>query len=385
MPLHSEASSQAQETAEDDDATTTTLQRHFSACAVKATTSDWMSSLRPGEQLQILGLGTCGSVFGIPGSNMVIKKGGDVKALWNDFCLTTKVFNAFDRTRNALQDIFPTDTIPRCPRARSFFLPGDEGFWGEYLGRLPTSHRRVGAVIEMERIAAVPRPVRDGLVDRYFDADGGYDEEEEESEACLVRVYLGENEKDTLRAYGSLLNFPLRLNMMRDLKMDVGQLADEMAIALAVMHWEAGVDAMDVEFVLGSSSVMREKRLRKAPDPDEEPRSVSDALAFVERDVHIWVLDLDKAKRVVDMTLESVVRDLVPAFLGNDPYFPRPDVDGGLWMRFGDAYLKASWGILGERRVGEGVMGLPGKFLEEVERKIEEVKDWDPEKDITFG
>lgn len=54
-------------------------------------------------------------------------------------------------------------------------------------------------------------------------------------------------------------------------------------------------------------------------------------------------------------------------------------------MRFGDAYLKASWGILGERRVGEGVMGLPKKFLEEVERKIEEVKDWDPEKDIIFG
>lgn len=288
--------------------------------------------MRPGEQLHILGLGTCGSVFSIPGSNMVIKKGGDVKALWNDFCLTTQVFNAFDHTRNALQDIFPTNTIPHCPSARAFFLPGDdEGFWGEYLGRFPASHRRVGAVIEMERIAAVPRPVRDGLVDRYFVEYGEYDEEEEEeeSEACLVRVYLGEKEKDTLRAYDSLLNFPLRLNMMRDLKMDVGQLADEMAIALAVMHWEAGVDAMDVEFVLGSSSVMRENRLRKAPDPDEEPRSVSDTLAFVKRDVHIWVLDLDKAKRVVDMTLESVVRDLVPAFLGNDPYYPRPDVDGG--------------------------------------------------------
>ncbi|KAI4211839.1 MAG: hypothetical protein L6R36_009497 [Xanthoria steineri] len=260
---------------------------------------------------------------------MVIKKGGDVKALWNDFCLTNKVYSAFLKVKYLLQDTFPTNTIPRSPRASQFFLPNSD-FWYTYLDRFPPSHRKVGAVIEMDRILPLPRRIREGLIDRYFDEDTADDAKNDPANtACLVRVYLGENESNTLQAYDSLLNFPLRRNMVRDLELDVLQLADEMAIGLAVLHWKAGVDAMDVEFVLGSSSVMTENRLRKAPDPDEEPRSVSDALAFVERDVHIWVLDLDKAKRVVDMTLESVVRDLVPAFLGNDPYFPRPDVDGG--------------------------------------------------------
>ena len=124
---------------------------------------------------------------------MALKKGGNVKALWNDFCLTNKVYTAFLKVKVLLQDTFPTNTIPRSPRANQFFLP-DSDFWNTYLNRFPPSHRKVGAVIEMDRILPLPRRIRDGLIDRYFDKDAAEDAKNNEANrACLVGVYLGEN------------------------------------------------------------------------------------------------------------------------------------------------------------------------------------------------
>lgn len=341
---------------------------------------------RPGEEQQqfhVIGLGSCGSVFSMPGSDMALKKGGNVKALWNDFCLTNKVYTAFLKVKVLLQDTFPTNTIPRSPRASQFFLPGS-GFWDTCLNRFPASHRKVGAAIEMDRILPLPRRIRDGLIDRYFDEDAAEDAKNNEANrACLVRVYLGENESNTLHAYDSLLNFPLRLNMMRDLKLDVLQLADEMAIGLAVLHWKAGVDAMDVEFVLGSACTRTEKGLPRRPDPDEEPYEITEPDS-AQRAVHMWVLDFDKSTRF-ERTLQNVVQKLVPAFLGNDPYYPRPDVDRDLWTRFGYTYRKASRVILERKKADGATMKLPLQFLKAVESKIEEHADWDPEKDISFG
>ena len=42
--------------------------------------------------------------------------------------------------------------------------------------------------------------------------------------------------------------------MMEYLEVEVSELANEMAIDLAILHWQAQVDGMDVEFVLGSSA-----------------------------------------------------------------------------------------------------------------------------------
>jgi hypothetical protein len=50
----------------------------------------------------------------------------------------------------------------------------------------------------------------------------------------------------------SLRNFCLFLDQIEDLALDPSEYAEAMADALAIMHWSAGIDANDVEFVLGS-------------------------------------------------------------------------------------------------------------------------------------
>lgn len=48
--------------------------------------------------------------------------------------------------------------------------------------------------------------------------------------------------------------------MVKDLKLDKFALAAEMGIALAVVHWQAQVDAMDTEFVLGITAPYERRR-----------------------------------------------------------------------------------------------------------------------------
>ncbi|KAI8302943.1 hypothetical protein K4K61_007527 [Colletotrichum sp. SAR11_59] len=78
---------------------------------------------------------------------------------------------------------------------------------------------------------------------------------------CLIRAYLGKRknnrvEEDArpahlkkLRSF-SLRNFPLCVDQMEDLVLNVEGYARAMTDTLAFMHWTAKVDANDVEFVL---------------------------------------------------------------------------------------------------------------------------------------
>ena len=77
----------------------------------------------------------------------------------------------------------------------------------------------------------------------------------EDSEHCLILVYSGEYEtrQQKRRCFDSLHSFLLHLDMVEDVGLDERALAMEMTMALAVPHWQAEVDAMDVEFVLGSA------------------------------------------------------------------------------------------------------------------------------------
>ncbi|KAL8855891.1 MAG: hypothetical protein Q9178_007456 [Gyalolechia marmorata] len=221
------------------------LRRHLSVRSVVSTAPSFAECLnRASRDIEVIGLGSCGSVFAIPGTEEAIKKGSDVHSMWNDFRLTNSVHNAFAEVRNLLQDTFPNNTIPRVPGCTGFYMP-DHDFWPDNSQRFPSDHQQVGAAFTVKN--------------------------DRENSACLVRVYLGENESNPF--YDSLLNFPLRLNMIEDLKLDIEALADEMAIALAVIHFQAEIDAMDTEFVLGSATAtpaeMRTPELRD----DNEPHS----------------------------------------------------------------------------------------------------------------
>lgn len=102
------------------------------------------------------------------------------------------------------------------------------------------------------------------MIEEFFDEDEELQQgakDDPKNRDCLVRLYLGEREslKQQTDIYDSLRNFPLRLNMMEELEIEISEMAKEMAIGLAILHWQAQVDGMDVEFVLGSSATWDSK------------------------------------------------------------------------------------------------------------------------------
>lgn len=378
------------------------LRRTLSARSVISTASSFAERMNRARgkatdgkyEYRVIGLGSCGTIFEIPGTELAVKKGNDTQAMWNDFLLTNRIHNAIIDTREILQDAFPERTIPRCPKCSHFLLPDSKDYWDANLEKFPRSHRKIGAAFQVDRILPLPQPIREALIKLYFESSDDIQEEamnDVDNKDCLVRVYLGENEseKQELDCYDSLRNFPLRLNMIEDLEMDKTDLAAEMAIALAVIHWEAKVDAMDVEFVLGSAAATpSEQRRPYTADMRSDvlpPPSEIHPLCFNQRKTHLWVLDFDKATPI-KLTTNDIDDKLVPAFLGNDPYYPRPDVDEELWAEFSRTYLMASQRILERQQEKSSVTtNLPKRFLTKVEEMIKRNEDWDPEQQIVFG
>jgi hypothetical protein len=381
------------------------LRRALSVRPVESTASSFAERMKQAhdkpvdeKDYRIIGIGTCGTVFEIPGTELAIKKGDDVQAMWKDFLLTNRVYTAITDTRDMLQDAFPEQTIPRTPRCSVFLLPDSRVYWDANLKHFPQSHRTRGAAaFQMDRILPLPQPIREALIELYFD-DSEKTQEEAKNDAenrdCLIRLYLGDNEtpKQAIDCYDSLRNFPLRLNMIEDLKLDKFALASEIAIALAVIHWQAQVDGMDIEFVLGSAAAATPFERRRKPytgntlseDLPPPTEVVHRPIYFTERTTHCWVLDFDKANHI-ELTVHDVDKKLVPAFLGNDPYYPRPDVDEELWAEFCRVYLMASKLILDTHPEKSPVMmSLPSRFLGKVVEMIKENEDWNPEKNIVF-
>lgn len=347
------------------------------------------------QEYRIIGVGSCGTVFEIPGTQLAVKKGNDTKAMWNDFLLTNRIHNAIADTRELLQDAFPERTLPKSAQCSDFWLADSKGYWDANLEKYPRSHRETGAAFQVDRIPPLSQPIREALIELYFDSNNDIRQEaknDEDNNDCLVRIYLGENETQEQKSYcyDSLRNFPMRLNMIEDLKLDKIVLATEMAIALAVIHWEAQVDAMDAEFVLGSAAEIPPERRGRPYTTDKRsdvhpPPSEVHTLHFNKRSIHFWVLDFDKATPI-KLTANDVDKKLVPAFLGNDPYYPRPDVDEELWAEFSRIYLMASKLIL-EKEVEKSpeIMNLPKRFLAKIAEMIKENENWDPEEQIVFA
>jgi len=377
----------------------TTLRGSLSLRSTISTTSSFTNRLERATksadergEYGIIGRGSGGTVFEIPGTEHAIKKGSNTQTMWNDFLLTNKVHNSFAETRDLLQEKFPQYVIPRTASCIDFWLPDCISYWSTNLQRYPASHRDAGAAFLVDRILPLPQPQRDILIDKYFDEDEKVREEarhDENNQCCLVRIYLGENESEEQSdlAYDSLQNFEMRLNMVRDCLGDAALLAAEIAIALAVIHWQAQIDAMDCEFVLGSSIATppdHRKPFTLDSNTNQLPKPRNLTLrTFNRREIHLWALDFDKASPI-KLTPQEVDDKLVPAFMSNDPYYPRPDVDEGLWEHFSTVYLKASHVILSNRKLGNStIMGLPRRFLRKVEARIEENEGNDLE--VTFG
>jgi Zinc finger protein len=169
--------------------------------------------------------------------------------------------------------------------------------------------------------------------------------------------------------------------MMEDLDLDILNLAAEIAIGLAILHWEAQIDGMDTEFVLGSSATWDNEP--NGSEDESSPPDTDKVINFNRREIHLWMLDYDKAT-AIEMTEEDIKKKLVPGFLGNDPYYPMPTVDEELWDAFCGAYLKASDIILRAKGVDKKVRTLPQQFLDSVVEQVKKNEDWDAEENIVF-
>ena len=171
--------------------------------------------------------------------------------------------------------------------------------------------------------------------------------------------------------------------MMEELELDISGIATEIAIGLAIMHWQAQVNGMDTEFVLGSSATWDSSEHDLFDDQSSIPHNIANTINFKRREINLWMLDFDKAT-VIEMTEEDIDRKLVPAFMGNDPYYPSPSVDEELWNEFCRAYLKASEIVLHAKAVDKKVMTLPRRFLDKVLKQAKENESWDLQDGIVF-
>jgi len=116
---------------------------------------------------------------------------------------------------------------------------GGEGFWGQGMG-LSEGDECSTAVVGMERIYPLPKVVRRALVAEFY---GGEEDKEEvlgygPNKHCLVRPYSGlKRPPPPPRGEFTLRNFPLYLDDMERLGVDLGYLIREVAKGFALMHW----------------------------------------------------------------------------------------------------------------------------------------------------
>ena len=105
----------------------------------------------------------------------------------------------------------------------------------------------------------------------------------------------------------SLRNYKLHIDQVQSLQLDAEEYAKSMAGALAVLHWHTKVDAMDIEFVLGSSptdnnAVRRALDLRKIESLDPgtstyEP-TTNNSPNFKKRSISLWMIDFDACSTI---------------------------------------------------------------------------------------
>ncbi|KAF2668733.1 hypothetical protein BT63DRAFT_426003 [Microthyrium microscopicum] len=282
------------------------------------------------DRLREIGKGNCGSVWASSEANFCFKRedGGPGRSLHNDYIMHKKVL-----------ETLPAEATVQVPNCHEYIGQDDELWWRNQLHRFPKGRQPCNVLIT-ERVPAFSKPVREKLIDLFCPETGKaviYTSKADED--CIVRPYLGRRRqqrqlvaKSRLKAFG-LRNYPLHIDQIQELNLDSAIYATIMADTLAQLFWIAHVDANDLEFVLAPPS-----------------SSKSDNVAIMESEIlgkHVlWILDFDLCR---DMSMdEDGVKQAVNAFLGNDPYYPRPDRDycKELWTTFKNRFLETSQRIL---------------------------------------
>jgi hypothetical protein len=236
-------------------------------------------------------------------------------------------------------------------------------------------------VLCTERILPIPREFREAIVDLWCpDTLKTIAKAEPANNDCLVRVYFGASRRERTRPLTmfQLRNFNLYVDQIQELNQfpEFEEVAGNMGKALAIMHWRAGTDARDVEFVLGSPPTL----LDGIPiDPDrllnfKEPITTWHEVTrhnFRRHAVRLWLLDFNQCRFI--QPNDDGIATAVQAFFINDPYFPRPLSTSStmqrLWEKFRQGYLDSGktaieYSMQKQRPwKGELDLALPEKFI----------------------
>ena len=313
-----------------------------------------------GGLLRRIGAGACGTVWTSSSSeesSIAYKRedGGTSRSLSNDFTMHRRLLDS-------VLGCLPQPSriqVPECHR----FITSSDLWWDENSYRFPVGYLPCN-LIQAQRIPPISQRARLTLIERYCPVS--LREEilsSAENRDCLIRPYLGRrrvlanaSRRMKFQAF-SLRNYPLHLDQMEELGIPLDHLelyARSMAETLAVMHWGAGIDGNDIEFVLGS------------PSPAPSTRSIVRSENILGTHV-VWVLDFDLC-REMPMNEEGV-QQAVTAFYKNDPFYPRPLSSPSLWKVFREQYLLSSVEVIVDAPNKDKRAFLSRRFIETIEKR----------------
>jgi hypothetical protein len=213
-----------------------------------------------------IGKGQCGTIYALRGTLKVAKIPNStekVPQLLSDYKIHACILDAMSEVETAIRkDI-------NIPDLHSWASPNSKAFWSDCGLRFPPGVDAQNFAMVSNRVLPVPLPVREALVDVLCPPAIQKQKQEflakPENKNCLIRIYLGRRattkEKNNWRNIG-LQNFPLHVNEMEHLQLDTSLFAQIMAQTLAIVHWKAGVDDNDIEFILGSSPLTIHRPMR---------------------------------------------------------------------------------------------------------------------------
>lgn len=364
----------AREAAESTEA----LQRMLSLRSVISTTSSFaereQAAVGQTVDFREIGKGSIGAVFEHPGTNCCYKLPltNDPYKLWNNYKIQLKVQEAFAEANGKI------DMDVEVPRAIWFANKDTDKFWNESLDRFPWTEQfpkmRREAVC-MQRILPLPKPIRDHLVDRYcLVGDKEAAKSYPPNKDCLVRPLLGRRRYGSGGAFFSLRNFRLHVDQFEELGLDMVQYAIAMADAMAILHGIANIDAMDIEFVVGStpSDIPRTGHPPTSADvekmnPLQSTMEQATLKDFRHRILTLWVLDFDACSKI-KVGEPAGIEAAVKAFMETEPYCPRPSDDPHrheLWGTFGTRYIQTS------KKLGKVPQSFAVGFLNGVEKGVQ--------------
>ena len=331
--------------------------------------------------LRAIGWGSCGIVYEQHGTSQVLKRAVNNGALaencrlWNELIMHRTVEESF--ARYVKHGVRPLAVhVPRCA---GYISKGDNRWWAVNERLFPEEIRHPENLLRSERIPPIHMVARHALINEYCPEGLGVNAMLQDcNKDCLIRLYLGRRRRSTIRVkekveYFSLRNFKLCLDQMEDLELDCSYYALQMADALAIMHWEAQIDAADVEFVLGGPPCLARDplpALEKLKQLEKNSTTGVDAVQSQAAATHMWLLDFNQCQPIsMD---EEGVHQAVKRFFDNDPYYPRPSAivgstDERLWEAFAKRYMETSGSIIGadkDRR------RLPITFIEEAKEAM---------------